>query len=679
MSSAATSLKTSRNRRGRIPALAALGLLFCLPVRAQEPTLGEPPLVEPSPEIHRSLSASQLASDSAGGTWIDTSSRSAVRYFYKNQLTSTVGTASGWNGAIAGCNAGTTSLTYQEAARSRYNWFRAMAGIPAGVRFDATNNQNDQQAALMMSANGQLSHTPPSSWTCYTSAGAQAAGQSNLCLGYSLTQDPGCVAAYIQDSGSNNTAVGHRRWILYPQTRVSGTGDVTPAFGSGYSHANDLTAWDSNVFGPRPATRQAYVAWPPPGYVPYQNVYARWSFAYPAANFSGATVSMTRNGTSVSSTLETVQNGYGENTLVWVPALPSPYPAPSADESIVVNVNNVLIGGAPQNFSYTVTVFHPDQPAGATTPSAVFRNSSGSIVFNAYGSPSFANGGGVFASDPSGAQSFGGDTYAVARDTWGSLWANVYNATTGSWGSWSFGGGVTVGTPVIALATNNTAYICARDAYNSYWLVSYTPAGGFGAWTYLAGVFSTDPVMAAAPDGSVYIIGKDTYNSLWSGRYVPGTGFQGWLYGAGIVKGKPSVSVGTDGVAYVAVRDNFDALWMARVQGDTWLGWSFGGGVLSADPRIAAPANGTVYAAVRDSGGGVWYRGYLEGSAGGWQNWTLTGGVLQELSAGGAAGVLYIAGREANGNLWWFRSAGSLWTPLGNGGAAAGPPAASPR
>jgi hypothetical protein len=642
-------------------------------VFAQEPALGDAPRLS----LAQDAVAVAAAASPVGGSWFDTSSRSAVRYFYRNQLQSSSNIASGWNGTISPCNAGATSLTYREAARSRFNWFRAMAGVPAGIRFDSANNQNDQQAALMMSANGTLSHTPPTSWTCYTAAGAAAAGQSNLCLGFSLSADPGCVAGYVLDSGSNNTAAGHRRWILYPNTRVSGTGDVTPS--SGFSNANDLSAWDSNVFGTRPATRSSYVAWPPPGYVPYQNVYARWSFSYPGANFANATVTMTRNGGSVSSSLETVANGYGDNTLVFIPAITSPYPAPASDDTIVVNINNVGIGSGMQNFTYQVIVFNPDSPATPTTPSAVFRGQNGSIYWNSYASATAVYGGGVFASDPSSAQSFSGDTYSAARDASGSVWANVYKPSGGGWGTWSWAGGVTAGTPAIAVATNGTSYICARDIFNSYWMFSYDPVNGFGPWTYLAGIFSTDPVMAAAGDGSLYIIGKDSFNSLWSGQFVPGSGFQGWQYGAGVVKGKPAVTVGTDGVAYVAARDNFDAVWIARVQANTWLDWSYGGGVVSADPQIAAPENGTVYVVVRDPGLAVWYRGFLEGNSGGWQNWVQTGGVLMDVSTSGAAGVLYIAGREATNDLWWFKLAGNVWTPIGNHGLAAGSLSAAPR
>ena len=74
----------------------------------------------------------------------------------------------------------------------------------------------------------------------------------------------------MDEFGAGNAAVGHRRWILYPQTRNFGNGDV-PVNGSNYA-ANALWVIDGNFGGPRPTTREPYVAWPAPGYFPYELV-----------------------------------------------------------------------------------------------------------------------------------------------------------------------------------------------------------------------------------------------------------------------------------------------------------------------------------------------------------------------------------------------------------------------
>jgi hypothetical protein len=103
--------------------------------------------------------------------------------------------------------------------------------------------------------------------------------------------------------------------------------------------------------------------------VPYQVVSPRWSFSYPGADFSHAAVALTRNGLPVPVAMETPQPGYGENALVWVPDklnanVYSAPVAPVADTRTDVTIENVLIGGTPRSFSYSVTVFDLDVAPG---------------------------------------------------------------------------------------------------------------------------------------------------------------------------------------------------------------------------------------------------------------------------------------------------------------------------
>ena len=100
------------------------------------------------------------------------------------------------------------------------------------------------------------------------------------------------------------------------------------------------------------------MAWPPPGYVPYQVVFPRWSFAYADADFTAADVSMIFQGNTIPVSSDPVVNGYGENTFVWEPQITSG--APATDEDYTVSINNVLISGSPRNFVYHVIVFNPD-------------------------------------------------------------------------------------------------------------------------------------------------------------------------------------------------------------------------------------------------------------------------------------------------------------------------------
>jgi len=291
---------------------------------------------------------------------VSTTDRAAVARFYRLYKAANL-VPSEWNGNVPSCQAGSIGSDYQEATRQQINFFRAMAGVPASVSIDSGFSAKDQQAALIMSANGQLDHFPPSTWNCYSASGAEAAGKSNIALG---NAGPNAVKGYMDDDGTNNAVVGHRRWLLYPQTQLMGTGDVTDARNGG-NDANALWVQDGNFGGSRPGVRDDFVAWPPQGHVPYDLVPARWSLSYPNANFSAANVSVTRDGQPVSVQLETVANGYGENTLVWVvdgrsTSASSVLPKPTADTSYRVLISGAKIGGQARNFDYTVIVFDAD-------------------------------------------------------------------------------------------------------------------------------------------------------------------------------------------------------------------------------------------------------------------------------------------------------------------------------
>ena len=323
----------------------------------------------------KALRQAQSAVDA--GYEVDATSREAVRLFYKSVFASSVGIASGWTGTIAGCGAGDTSAAFKDATARRINWFRAMAGVPASVQFDAGFNAKAQQAAMLMSANAQLSHFPPSTWTCYNATAAEAAGKSNLALGHVGAE--AISNGYMREPGAGNAAVGHRRWILYPQTQFMGTGDAGTTGSTAAPLANAVWVLDANYGRTRPTVRDDFVAWPVKGYTPYTVVFPRWSFSYPNADFSTATVTMTENGAALPTRLETVTNGFGENTLVWLPGAYTDNMAwarPGADTVYQVTVGNVKVGGVTRSFTYSATVFDPEQPADEVATSTITGSSS---------------------------------------------------------------------------------------------------------------------------------------------------------------------------------------------------------------------------------------------------------------------------------------------------------------
>jgi hypothetical protein len=311
--------------------------------------------------------------------------------------------AIGWTGSgSTSCNPGTTSSAVQQAHLNRINFYRRLTGLP-DITFFASNSTvaaNSQSSALMQGSNdwgGSANpHAPPATWTCYTAGGATAAGKSNLYKGVS---GPEAIDGYIDDSGSNNTVVGHRRWILYPPLAKSYAGDIENNSAFPYSwptrtEGNDL--WviqngNDGTWGSRPAS-PTWVAWPPDGFVPYQVLPSgsnRWSFSYPNANMSAATVTVTRNGQNIAILgYDTRDNaGYGDASIVFRPALANAttpgvrYASPGAGEdTYLVTVSGMTGTNIPSSVSYTVRVMDPTIAATDTPACGTANNTARAVA-----------------------------------------------------------------------------------------------------------------------------------------------------------------------------------------------------------------------------------------------------------------------------------------------------------
>ena len=283
-------------------------------------------------------------------TWIDTSNKATVSQFYQTQYVASTNIDPGWTGSYATGTAGDTSAAFKQRVLNRINYYRSMAGEDNVTGFDATMNQKDQKTALMMSANYDkpLTHTPPNTWTYWTQDGSDAANVSNISRG---AWGPDAIDLYMHDYGQD--LVGHRRWILYPQTTIMATGDV-PAQGV-YPGSNALYTVTGQYFDARPDTRQRYIAWPAPGYDPYQVIPQLWSFSYGGADFSNADVTVTRDGAPVNVSKKAVLDQAGEISLVW--GMPDPFDA--TEHTYNVHVTNVVINNVAKDFTYNVTSFDP--------------------------------------------------------------------------------------------------------------------------------------------------------------------------------------------------------------------------------------------------------------------------------------------------------------------------------
>jgi uncharacterized protein YkwD len=279
---------------------------------------------------------------------INTRSVSAVNAAYWSQYANEQSLSTGWvGGSLLGCLPGLSSASANAATLTAMNYVRALAGLAPVVQ-NASLNAGAQAAALMMSANGALSHDPSSSWKCYTPSGAAAAGRSNLALAYPSIKAGQIVDLYMDDPGASNVAVGHRRWVLNPFTTQVGIGSTDTA--------NALT-----VIGPSSSSRPnpRYVGWPTAGYFPNAiEPDGRWSLSSGRRNvsFAKARVRVYQGTHRIPVRKYHVENGYAMPTVVW--QMPAGFSKTSAYRVVVSHIKK---RGSHKNLrkSYVVRLFTP--------------------------------------------------------------------------------------------------------------------------------------------------------------------------------------------------------------------------------------------------------------------------------------------------------------------------------
>ncbi len=296
--------------------------------------------------------------------------------YYQNFIGSAVTLAElAWTGSVSGCVAGSISTLSQNRVIQRINYYRRLVGLSDNMTLDPSRNAATREAALMMLANNSLSHNPPASWLCYTALGATGAASSNIAIG---SFSSNAIKLYMDDPGSGNVPVGHRRWILNSRANSFGTGATS----------NSDVLWVFNSFS-TPASLPPYVAYPPAGFVPRALVPPRWSFSIPSANFTNATVQvLNEQNTPVPVTAYSPTNGYGDNTLVWDLTDPATALAwtGSADKSFSVQVSGVVLNGVTQPpYSYTVIAIDPGTFCPYPTPVAACPVTAGNSPSVYYG------------------------------------------------------------------------------------------------------------------------------------------------------------------------------------------------------------------------------------------------------------------------------------------------------
>lgn len=310
---------------------------------------------------------------------IDTNSRAMVSKAYKERYVPALSTPINWTGNVETCNPGTQSAESRAQEANVINFYRGLNGLDS-IRLDANLNARAQSTALMMHANQQLSHFPPTTWKCYDSTGASNAGKSNIFGGagfYKIPDASAPIKSYMDDYGVNNTAVGHRRWILNPTVTTMGTGTT-----SSYNALTVIgTGTNANYAKPD------FIPFPNAGYSPAQlEPFGRWSLSTPQdVDFTGAVVSVSSSrGENLSVKTQPVQNGYGPNTLVFEV---SGVVQPTGREEInyTVTVQNMKKNGQPFSYTYTTKLFDANVASGEPEIPNFINSQADIVTYDANG------------------------------------------------------------------------------------------------------------------------------------------------------------------------------------------------------------------------------------------------------------------------------------------------------
>jgi uncharacterized protein YkwD len=230
-----------------------------------------------------------------------------------------------WTEGTTECEPGSMSRQALDDTLRRITMFRALVGLPP-VTDDPARNAVDQSCANLMYRNGSISHTPPSSWRCYSEAGAMGAASSNLAIGTRDAAD--AIDLFVGDAGV--PSLGHRRWVLNDPLGVVGIGFA--------GNATCLGVFDGSGAGDRPWT-----SWPNAGVAPIEGLdggFSRgvlWSFHSRSLAVQAATVTMQRlsDGAALAVEVSRPGRGYGPDTVAWAPTGWTP----TAGERYRVTVN----------------------------------------------------------------------------------------------------------------------------------------------------------------------------------------------------------------------------------------------------------------------------------------------------------------------------------------------------
>lgn len=230
---------------------------------------------------------------------------------------------------------GTVQQGFLQDGVNMANFVRYLAELPDDLELDDALVLRAQHGAVLLYANGSLSHTPPKPTNMsqeFYDEGYASTGSANIASGY-ITLHSSIQTGYMPDSSTGNMdRVGHRRWILNPPLKKIGFG-----YASAYS---TMQVFDNSRTD---TVSYDFIAWPNKGDFPSEFFFSSdsWSVTlnpdnYQQPVFSDVQVVITRSNNSASWTLDSADNsvstsgeyfniensGYGiNNCIIFRPAV----------------------------------------------------------------------------------------------------------------------------------------------------------------------------------------------------------------------------------------------------------------------------------------------------------------------------------------------------------------------
>lgn len=268
---------------------------------------------------------------------------------------------------ISTCSAGALKSAEKQRALDAFNAIRDMHGLPPVV-YDNAADAEMAAAALIMAANKTTNHAPGVSALCYSASGFSGAQNSNLFFSSTVgdTQNIDSsfpIRAFVQDSGVSN--LRDRRRLLDPFlgstafARVDGTSGTSNVMGAALK-----------VIGGTPADLSLstvnHVAFPEGNY-PSLLVDKSWFLSFSV--LADKMVKANNNGSYVDFSASTIEVTNSAMALMPVTAISFNYDNYGLPNHLqwkvsglqdnmayMVKVNNVVVNGAAQNFSYSFTL-----------------------------------------------------------------------------------------------------------------------------------------------------------------------------------------------------------------------------------------------------------------------------------------------------------------------------------